>query len=209
MPRLDSVRLTAGGVNGPPTTPLTTVSPTGATASEPPPAPPSWLRAWSRRIRGLVIPLRLSVTPRPVLLKALRISSTVAFGDRERITANAPATCGVAIEVPLSDAKPPPGTAELMLEPGASRSRICALLEKLDTVSDLVVEPTLIAVEMQAGAPMAEVRLSLPDAITVAIPAERRRSIAAFAGWSSQADAYWPPPRLMLTAAMLKLLRWL
>jgi len=57
-----------------------------------------------------------------------------------------------AIEVPLQTANPPPGTDELMLEPGASRDRIDARFANEETVSLSVVEPTLTADEMQAGA---------------------------------------------------------
>jgi hypothetical protein len=57
-------------------------------------------------------------------------------------------------------------------------------LEKDDTASLLVVEPTLIADEMQLGALMAFVKPSSPDAMTVAIFAERRVSIADFMGAS-------------------------
>ncbi len=78
----------------------------------------------------------------------------LAPGALERITAKAPATCGAAIEVPLKVAKPP-GTDELMDDPGAKTSMKAATFEKLETISDLVVEPTLIALEMHAGAPIA------------------------------------------------------
>jgi hypothetical protein len=42
-----------------------------------------------------------------------------------------------------------------MEEPGASSVRKEATLEELETWSDLVVDPTLIAEEMQAGEPNA------------------------------------------------------
>ena len=42
-----------------------------------------------------------SVTSTPVLTRAARISLTEAFGERERNTAQAPATCGAAMEVPF------------------------------------------------------------------------------------------------------------
>ena len=42
-----------------------------------------------------------------------------------------------------------------MDDPGASIDINEAMLEKLETISDLVVEPTLIAEEMHAGAPIA------------------------------------------------------
>ena len=69
----------------------------------------------------------------------------------ERSTAKAPATWGVAIEVPLKTEKPVPVTEELIEPPGAKSVRNDALFEKEDTVSCLVVEPTLTDVEIQAG----------------------------------------------------------
>ena len=48
-----------------------------------------------------------------------------------------------------------------------------AIFEKDDTVSDKVVDPTLIAVEIHAGAPIAPVYPLFPDEITVAMPTER------------------------------------
>ena len=90
------------------------------------------------------------------------------------------------MDVPLKKAKPFPGTDELIGCPGASKSRKLALFEKLETLSVLVVDPTLIADEIQAGAASALVNPSLPDEITVAIPTERSRSIAAFLGSPSQ-----------------------
>ena len=55
-------------------------------------------------IRGVTMPLRLSVTIFPVLRRAARMSSTEAPGALSRITAMAPATCGAAIDVPCSTA---------------------------------------------------------------------------------------------------------
>ena len=53
-----------------------------------------------------------------------------------------------------------------------------AMLEKLETTSEFVVEPTLIAVEIHAGAPMATVYPEFPEAITVAISTEIKMSMA-------------------------------
>ncbi len=58
-------------------------------------------------------------------------------------------------------------------------------------VSDLVVDPTLIADEIQAGELVELVKPSLPEAITVVISTDRRRSMALLVGSPSQ--AYWPP----------------
>ena len=55
-----------------------------------------------------------------------------------------------------------PGTDEVMLLPGAIRSTIAAWLEKLETWSDLVVLPTAIAEEMQAGELTMPSKTSLP-----------------------------------------------
>jgi hypothetical protein len=137
----------------------------------------------------------------------------VAEGAFDLSTAQAPATCGVAIDVPEKVWKLPPGTEELIHRPGASRFKKEALLEKPDTTSTVVprlpssVEPTLIALEIQAGYEIPFVLPSFPDAITVAMPSERRLSMAAFiAGFVlSQFVVRGPPPRLILTAATLKL----
>ena len=59
-----------------------------------------------------------------------------------------------------------------------------------------------MAVEMQLGALTASAKPSLPDEITVAVPVERRLSIAALRASPSQLAVCLPPPRLMFTAAM-------
>ena len=130
------------------------------------------------------------------------------LGLAERMAARAPATCGAAIDVPLNTEKLPLGTEERMLLPGASRVRKVALLEKDDTVSCFVVDPTLTAEEMQAGADMAFVWPSLPEATTVVMPAARKASIATLVGSESQNVVNDPPPRLMFTAAMLNVFAW-
>src|SRR5215212_6345536 len=93
----------------------------------------------------------------PVLVNAFETCWTVAFGTADLSNAHAPATCGAAIEVPEKLTNFSPGTDELIHLPGASMVRKEALLEKPDTASSVVlrlpssVEPTLIALEMQAG----------------------------------------------------------
>ena len=82
----------------------------------------------------------------------------------------------------------PPGTEEAIPpsqgappappEPGAKRSMIVATLEKPETMSTLLVEETAIAVEMQAGELIVLLEPSLPVAMMVAMPLERRLSIA-------------------------------
>src|SRR5919108_2711971 len=99
--------------------------------------------------------------------------STLAVGAACFRTAHAPVTCGVAIDVPLADAKPPPTYEELMDCPGANSDMSGDTLENDATASDFVVAPTLMAVETQAGELIAFVSPPLPDATTVAIPAER------------------------------------
>ena len=57
------------------------------------------------------------VTSIPEVFIAFVISSTVASGKAERTTANAPATWGVAIEVPLRETNPPPALAAPLVPP--------------------------------------------------------------------------------------------
>ena len=75
------------------------------------------------------------------------------------------------------NAKPPPGTEELMDDPGANSDRNGAMFEVGETVSDFVVFPTLTAVEIQAGDSIALTKPSFPDEMVVAIPTERRLSM--------------------------------
>src|SRR5215213_1867651 len=124
------------------------------------------------------------------------MSLTVLKGSLSSRSAQAPATCGAAIEVPLFLAKLPPGTDEAMLTPGASRSTIEEKLESGAMVSCLVVLPTVIALEMHAGEATASVKPSLPEAITVAIPAALRLSMTALRGSVSQKRLNRPSPKL-------------
>lgn len=119
-------------------------------------------------------------------------------------SAHAPATCGVAMEVPLINANPPPGTEEFMLEPGARRCKKEAELENDDSVSDFVVEPTLTALDIQPGLLMESVKPLLPEAITVAIPADLRLSIIALRESVSQLLKKRLPPMLMFTEEKLR-----
>ncbi len=114
-------------------------------------------------------------------------------------SAHAPATCGAAMEVPLKKANPPPGTDELMLSPGASNDKNDAELENEERVSDFVVDPTLTALEIHAGAPMEFVKPLLPEEMTVAMPADLRLSIIGLRTSVSQLLKKRPPPRLMFT----------
>ena len=113
----------------------------------------------------------------PVPVRAWRISSTFAVGLACLSTAQVPATCGAAIDVPLAIANPPPANDEMMLTPGANRDRKGATFEKSATWSSLVVAPTLTAVETHAGALSRSMAPLFPEATTVAMPAARRLSM--------------------------------
>lgn len=107
--------------------------------------------ARSTAILGLVIPL-ISVTLTPEAWNAARIVGTSAVVLFCFMIAQAPATCGVAMEVPFHVPYPVPGTAEVIPEPGASRLRNEAELEYSETVLTVSrVAPTLTAVEIHAG----------------------------------------------------------
>ena len=103
--------------------------------------------------------------------------------------AQAPATCGAAMEVPVRYAYPAPGTEEYMLVPGASNESQLLLLDETYTTSDFVVFPTLMALEMQAGALKASTYPLLPEATIAAMPAARRLSIIAFVAAFSASHA--------------------
>ena len=90
-------------------------------------------RAASTCILGFVKPFLKSRIGFPVLVSKLKTSSTVAGGFCCFITAHNPVTCGVAIDVPEKNSKLSPGVDELIDSPGASKSKIPALLEKVDT----------------------------------------------------------------------------
>src|SRR5262249_62179999 len=89
----------------------------------------------------------------PVARIAAKTSDTLAVGFNCLKIAHAPATCGVAIEVPLKAAKPPPGTEEVIAEPGAITLKKLARSENDEIVSVFVVDPTLTAVDMPARPP--------------------------------------------------------
>src|SRR4051794_29345918 len=164
-------------------------------------------RAASTSIRGLVSPLRGSRIGTPVDWSAVRILETLAPGADWRRIAKAPVTCGAAIEVPLNTAVPPPGTEDVIDDPGASSERKGAEFEKLDTVSALVVEPTLTAPGVHAGLPIDVLEPSLPAEITVAVPADRRLATAVWNAPDGHGALNRNAPRLMFAAAMEKVLR--
>ena len=95
----------------------------------------------------------------------------------------------------------------MICTPGAKKSISVLELENNATVSVSSVAPTVIAVEMQPGELTALVKPSLPEAITVAILADLRLSIAGLRASLSQAEVKLPPPMLMFAAAMPKVLR--
>ena len=110
--------------------------------------------------RGRVMLLRESVTDTPAFNMRVRSSSVVSAGYISRNTSQAPAACGAAIDVPRHVANVAPGTDDSIHSPGASIDRNDALFENVETESAGVApgppsrtEPTLTAVEMQAGAP--------------------------------------------------------
>lgn len=75
---------------------------------------------------------------------------------------------------------PPPGTDEVMPTPGATSEIQLATFAKAGTRSVSVVAETETVFEIQAGAPVASRNPSLPVEATVAMPTEKRLSIAAF-----------------------------
>ncbi len=79
--------------------------------------------AESIRTRGTVTKLRESVIGTPVLRMTCSPDVTDMPGSACRSSAQAPATCGVAIDVPFQLAKLPPGIDELIAEPGARIDR--------------------------------------------------------------------------------------
>src|SRR5829696_6520044 len=102
--------------------------------------------AWKMLMRGTVSPppnRRVSVIGRPVARNADRTDATLAPGAACRTIAHAPATCGAAIDVPLSSPKPPPGSDDSIDSPGASSERNDDTFEKYEIWLVLSVAPTL------------------------------------------------------------------
>ena len=91
--------------------------------------------------------------------------------------------------------------------PGASSEVKKDRFEYEAIVSFLLVAPTLIAVETQAGELMALTALLLPAEMTVAMPADRRLSIAGLTDEPSHVEVFVPPPRLRFAEAMLYAVR--
>src|SRR5262245_57066743 len=108
-----------------------------------------------------------------------------------------PATCGVAMEVPLIVllSASPVFQDEVMLWPGAKMSTHPPKLENEARASVLVVAPTVMASAARAGEVLHASLLSLPAAIAYTTPAATERRTASSSARSA------PPPRLMLATA--------
>src|SRR6266540_3228298 len=108
-----------------------------------------------------------------------------------------PATCGVAIDVPLilAVASGSVMPTDVMSTPGANRSTHLPKFENDAFLSWSSVAPTVIADGSFAGEPSQASALSLPAATAYVTP----ESTDAFTAASSASSA--PPPRLMLATA--------
>ena len=106
--------------------------------------------------------LPLPATPR----RAAATAAAVAVGCVSRYSAATPATCGEAIEVPLSTAVcvSLPLYADVMPAPGAKISRHAPKLENEARASAVVVAPTVSAVGTRAGDELHASALLLPAA---------------------------------------------
>ena len=116
----------------------------------------------------------------PVLINAFSTSFTDAVGFCCLSTAHAPATCGAAIDVPSRVENVPPGIDDVITSPGAHSVSSGLEFENDETRSagpnpgvPSVVDPTLMAVDTQAGDDSALMKPLLPAATTVAMPADR------------------------------------
>ena len=98
---------------------------------------------------------------------AVRTAAGEAPGLLWRNRAATPATCGAAIDVPLSVAVAVSlvRQVERMLEPGAKMSTTLPKFEKDDRTSVRVEDPTVIASPTRAGDEFAALVFELPAAI--------------------------------------------
>ena len=134
---------------------------------------------------------------------ALTIAFLTLAGEAVRLfwrnRAATPATCGVAIDVPLMVfvAVSLVDHADVMLDPGAKMSTTLPKLEKDDRASLIVLEPTVIAEPTRAGEELLAFVFELPAAIAYVTP----DAIELLTAVSS--DVETPPPRLMLATAGL------
>ncbi len=102
-----------------------------------------------------------------VFLMVSATSSVEAVGSVSRYSAATPATCGAAIEVPLIVlvALSLVYHAEVMLCPGANRSRQLPKLENEARASPEVEAPAVSAASTRAGEKLQALLASLPAAI--------------------------------------------
>src|SRR5262245_18694079 len=138
--------------------------------------------ASSTWMRGRVSWLSKSFIGTPVAVRASSKAVTLALGSACRSTAKAPATWGLAIEVPLEPVYVSPTVEEKIARPGASRSSGAPKFEIDATTSycgsaGLLVADTPIALEMQAGDEIPVEAPSLPAAATEAMPRVRSASM--------------------------------
>ncbi len=120
-----------------------------------------------------------------------------ACGDPVRYSAATPATWGAAIDVPLivAVAVSEECPADLMLDPGANRSRHVPKFEKDERASVDVVAPTVSASGVRPGESLHAFAFALPAASEYVTPS----AIEVFTAWSSAEDG--EPPRLMFATA--------
>src|ERR671918_2511629 len=141
-----------------------------------------------RQLTRLLAPARVSVILNPVVWSALSICPTVASGFLCFRIAQAPATWGAATDVPLAIVVTPVTVVVevAIFTPGATRDKKDAEFEEVQIFSSLgeeirfVLAPTLTADERQPGKLSSLVFESFPDAMTVAIPDDRKASICDF-----------------------------
>src|SRR3989441_11045162 len=133
---------------------------------------------------GLALPISASCT-----------WAGVADGLVSRYRAAAPATCGVAMDVPLMVlvARSPVSQSDVVFTPGAKISTHGPKLENDAMLSLMSVAPTVSASGALAGEVLqASGAPELPAATAYTTPAAIEFSTAVFSGWKN------PPPRLML-----------
>ena len=127
----------------------------------------------------------------------LATAAGAASGDPERTAAAAPATCGVAMEVPLIEAMAVVEAvpADVIPTPGAYRSTQAPKLEKDAWRSDASLAATVSALGTRAGELVHASTAELPAAATTVTPSLTR----AWTAVSTMVLAV--PPRLRLATA--------
>src|SRR6476469_316861 len=111
-------------------------------------------------VLGLVTLLGVALATR-----ASRTCCGVAVGWSARYRAAAPATCGVAIDVPLIVFVPPLSQSDVMFTPGAKMSVQVPKFENEARASLVAVALTVIASGTRAGEKPQASAFELPDAI--------------------------------------------